>query len=74
MTITMPKEKFSDKTLMKFVDGELEDKELSMDILSDVIKGDEKLKARLDVFVKTREVLTKEGNTLLLNLLTQEKS
>ena len=74
MTITMPKEKFSDKTLMKFVDGELEDKELSMDILSDVIKGDEKLKARLNVFVKTREVLTKEGNTLLLNLLTQEKS
>ena len=74
MTITMPKEKFSDKTLMKFVDGELEDKELSMDILSDVIKGDEKLKARLDVFVKTREVLTKEGNTLLLNLLTQEKT
>lgn len=74
MTITMPKEKFSDKTLMKFVDGELENSELSMDILSAVIKGDEKLKARLDVFVKTREVLTKEGNTLLLNLLTQEKS
>ena len=74
MTITMPKEKFSDQTLMKFVDGELEDKGLSMDILSDVIKGDKKLKARLDVFVKTREVLTKKGNTLLLNLLTQEKA
>ena len=70
----MPKEKFSDKTLMKFVDGELEDKELSMDILSDVIKGDKKLKARLNVFVQTREILTKEGNTLLLNLLTQEKT
>ena len=70
----MLKEKFSDKTLMKFVDGELENSELSMDILSAVIKGDEKLKARLDVFVKTREVLTKEANTLLLILLTKEKS
>ena len=68
------KEKFSDQTLMKFVDGELEDKELSMNILSDVIKGDKKLKARLNVFVQTREILTKEGNTLLLNLLTQEKT
>ena len=66
--------KFSDMDLMKFVDGELEDKELSMDILGAVIKGDKKLQARLDVFVKTREVLTKSGNTLLLNLLTQEKT
>ena len=66
--------KFSDMDLMKFVDGELEDKELSMDILGAIIKGDEKLKARLDVYVKTREVLTKKGNTLLLNFLTQEKT
>ena len=66
--------KFSDIDLMKFVDGELEDKELSMDILGAVVKGDKELQARLDVFVKTREVLTKAGNTLLLNLLTQEKS
>ena len=66
--------KFSDLVLMKFVDGELEDKELSMDILGAVVKGDKELQARLDVFVKTREVLTKSGNTLLLNLLTQEKS
>ena len=65
--------KFSDIDLMKFVDGELEDKELSMDILGAVVKGDKELQARLDVFVKTREVLTKSGNTLLLNLLTQEK-
>ena len=70
----MSKEKFSDLVLMKFVDGELEDKELSMDILGAVVKGDKELQARLDVFVKTREVLTKSGNTLLLNLLTQEKS
>ena len=73
MNITMTK-KFSDMDLMKFVDGELEDKELSMDILGAIIKGDEKLKARLDVYVKTREVLTKKGNTLLLNFLTQEKT
>jgi hypothetical protein len=66
--------KFSDIDLMKFVDGELEDKELSMDILGAVVKGDKELQARLDVFVKTREVLTKTGNTLLLNLLTQEKT
>jgi hypothetical protein len=65
--------KFSDIDLMKFVDGELENKELSMDILGAVIKGDKKLQARLDVFVKTREVLTKKGNTMLLNILTQEK-
>ena len=69
----MSKEKFSDLVLMKFVDGELEDKELSMDILGAIIKGDKKLQARLDVFVKTREVLTKSGNTLLLNLLMKEK-
>jgi len=69
----MSKEKFSDQTLMMFVDGELEDKELSMDILGAIIEGDKKLQARLDIFVKTREVLTKSGNTLLLNLLIQEK-
>ena len=70
----MPKEKFSDQTLMMFVDGELENKELSMDILGAIIKGDKKLQARLDVFVKTREVLTKSGNTLLLNLLMKGKT
>jgi hypothetical protein len=61
--------KFSDIDLMKFVDGELEDKELSMDIIGAVIANDENIKARLRVFAETREVLTKKGNTMLLNLL-----
>lgn len=61
--------KFSDMDLMKFVDGELEDKELAMDIIGAVIANDENLKARLRVFAETREVLTKKGNTMLLNLL-----
>ena len=61
--------KFSDMDLMKFVDGELEDKELAMDIIGAVIANDENLKARLRVFTETREVLTKKGNTMLLNLL-----
>ena len=66
--------KFSDIDLMKFVDGELENKELSMDIMADLIAGDEDLKARLRVYAETREVLTKKGNTMLLNLLSQEKT
>ena len=61
--------KFSDMDLMKFVDGELEDKELAMDIIGAVIANDENIKARLRVFAETREVLTKKGNTMLLNLL-----
>ena len=59
----------SDIDLMKFVDGELESKELSMDIIGAVIRKDEDLIARLRVFTDTREVLTKKGNTMLLNLL-----
>tara|TARA_B100000929_G_scaffold65287_2_gene49792 strand:+ start:3104 stop:3316 length:213 start_codon:yes stop_codon:yes gene_type:complete len=70
----MSKPKYSNETLMKFVDGELNDSAMAMQILSDVIDGDKKLEARLDVYVKTREVLTKDGNTLLLNILNQEKS
>ena len=69
----MSKPKYSNETLMKFVDGELNDSAMAMQILSDVIDGDKKLEARLDVYVKTREVLTKDGNTLLLNILNQEK-
>ena len=64
--------KFSDMDLMRFVDGELKNKELSMDIMGDLLLGDEDLKARLRVFAETREVLTKKGNTMLLNLLNQE--
>jgi len=61
--------KFSDMDLMRFVDGELKNKELSMDIMGDLLLGDEDLKARLRVFAETRKVLTKKGNTMLLNLL-----
>jgi len=61
--------KFSDMDLMRFVDGELKNKELSMDIMGDLLLGDEDLKARLRVFAETKEVLTKKGNTMLLNLL-----
>jgi hypothetical protein len=61
--------KFSDIDLMKFVDGELEDIQTAMDIIGAVIANDENIKARLRVYAETREVLTKKGNTMLLNLL-----
>jgi hypothetical protein len=65
----MMSKEISDIDLMKFVDGELESKELSMDIIGAVIGKDKDLIARLRVFTDTREVLTKKGNTMLLNLL-----
>jgi|TARA_B110000263_G_C15311798_1_gene513873 anti-sigma factor RsiW len=61
----MTKPKFTDEQLMMFADGELNNKELSMDIMSALIKGDKDLSARLDVFVKT--------STLLRSLITKEK-
>ena len=61
----MTKPKFTDEQLMMFADGELNDKELSMDIIGALINGDKELKGRLDVFVKT--------STLLRSLLTKEK-
>ena len=61
--------KFSDVDLMKFVDGELENKELSMDIMGEVIASNEDVKERLKVYADTRNILTKKGNTLLLSLL-----
>ena len=64
--------KFSDIDLMRFVDNELDNKELAMDIMGALIAGDIDLKERLRVFAETREVLTKKGNTMLLNLLNQE--
>ena len=66
----MTTKKFSDEDLMKFVDGELESKELSMDIIGELVNGNEELKERLKVYAETRHILTKKGNTLLLNLLT----
>ena len=65
----MMSKKFSDIDLMKFVDGELESKELAMDIIGDVLADDKDLKERLRVFAETRDVLTKKGNTMLLNLI-----
>ena len=61
----MIKPEFTDEQLMMFADGELNNKEISMDIISALIKGDKDLSARLDVFVKT--------STLLRGLLTKEK-
>ena len=54
------KNKFTDVVLMKFADGELNNKELSMDILSELLKDtpeSEILAKRLDVFTSTRNAL-----------------
>ena len=51
------KTKFSDITLMKFADGELNNKELSMDIIHKVLEDSDEgydIRTRLNVFVKTR--------------------
>ena len=58
--------KYSDEDLMKFADGELNDSDLSMRILSDIIDGDKELESRLEVFTKTR-------NTLINAFMQQEK-
>ena len=65
----MTTKKFSDKDLMKFVDGELHDSSLSIDIMSEVLAGNEDLTQRLKVYADPRDILTKKGNRLLLNLL-----
>ena len=52
--------RFSDEDLMKFADGELNNKELSMDIIHKVLQdGDEAddVRKRLNVFTKTRSAL-----------------
>ena len=56
----MPKNKFTDVVLMKFADGELDNKELSMDILSELLEDTPESKVlskRLEVFTKTRNAL-----------------
>tara|TARA_Y100000296_G_C5135452_1_gene237938 strand:- start:209 stop:505 length:297 start_codon:yes stop_codon:yes gene_type:complete len=58
--------KITDEQLMMFADGELNNRELSMNIISALIDGDKELQARLDVFVKTR-------SALLNSLLTKEE-
>ena len=62
------KNKFSDKDLMAFADGELKSGKKSMDILSclvDKTPESEAIKKRLKVFTSTR--------TALLNTLLGEK-
>ena len=52
--------KITDRQLMMFADGELENKELSMDIITKILEDSpeaDDLRKRLDVFVKTRSVL-----------------
>ena len=61
------KNKFSDKDLMAFADGELKSGKKSMDILSclvDKTPESEEIKKRLKVFTSTRNVLI---NNLLGN-------
>ncbi len=60
------KPKYSDEDLMKLADGELNDSDLAMRILSDIIDGDTELESRLEVFTKTR-------NTLINAFMQQEK-
>ena len=51
---------------MKLADGELNDSDLSMRILSDIIDGDKELESRLEVFTKTH-------NTLITAFMSQGK-
>ena len=60
------KPKYSDEVLMKLADGELNNSDLSMRILSDIIDGDTELESRLEVFTKTR-------NTLITAFMNQGK-
>ena len=52
--------KITDRQLMMFADGELNNKELSMDIVAKILEDSpegEDVRKRLNVFVKTRSVL-----------------
>ena len=52
--------KITDRQLMMFADGELNNKELAMDIVAKILEDSpegEDVRKRLDVFVKTRSVL-----------------
>ena len=54
------KSKITDRQLMMFADGELNNKELAMDIITKVLEDSpegEDVRKRLDVFVKTRSLL-----------------
>ena len=58
--------KYSDEILMKLADGELNDSDLAMRILSAIVDGDTELESRLEVFTKTR-------NTLLTAFINHDK-
>jgi len=60
------KPKYSDEDLMKLADGELNDSDLAMRILSAIVDGDTELESRLEVFTKTR-------NTLLTAFINHDK-
>ena len=52
--------KITDEQLMMFADGELNNKELAMDIVAKILEDSPKgedVRKRLNVFVKTRSVL-----------------
>ena len=54
------KSKITDRQLMMFADGELNNKELSMDIVTKVLEDSPEgydIRKRLNVFVKTSSVL-----------------
>ena len=65
---------FSDEDLMKFADGELNSKELSMDIIHKVLEDSpeaDDVRKRLDVFTTTRSALI---NTLIGDKNEQESN
>jgi hypothetical protein len=58
------KTKFTDEVLMMFADGELNSKELSMDIIHKVLEDSpeaEDVRKRLNVFTTTRHLLINLG-------------
>ena len=60
---------FSDEDLMKFADGELNNKELAMDIIHKILEDSpeaDDVRKRLNVFTKTR--------TALINALIGERN
>ena len=61
----MKSKQFSDEDLMKFADGELNNKELSMDIIGILLEESpeaDDVRKRLNVFTQTRNALI---NTLI---------
>tara|TARA_R100001530_G_scaffold134877_1_gene110708 strand:- start:152 stop:358 length:207 start_codon:yes stop_codon:yes gene_type:complete len=56
----MTKNKITDEQLMMFADGELNNKELAMDIVAKILEDSDEgydIRQRLDVFVQTRSAL-----------------